>query len=192
MRTPFVNAEGKKLQAKTVVEAAKMMAKDNVRHPSLITMLRRWWTDKYKLPWTPKNIDDFTVLDLLTEYYEDLFEKDKTALFEASRGEDGEIIFESTGDELIDKWEQELAMGIEPDLTEGMAAADRVALLEEQAFAQVAKEKVKQVTDIDEKFDRGLMSNPMYTTKTAGELQALGTAASVKGLSPLDLLGKGK
>ena len=66
-------------------------------------MLRRWWTDKYRIPWTPNNIGDFTVLDLLTEFYEDLFEKDKTALYEASRDGDGEIMFESTGDELIDK-----------------------------------------------------------------------------------------
>ena len=73
-----------------------------------MTMLRRWWTNKYKLPWTPSNVGDFTVLDLLTEFYEDVFENDKSALFEASRGEDGEIMFESTGDPLIDKWEKEL------------------------------------------------------------------------------------
>lgn len=155
-------------------------------------MLRRWWTDKYRLPWTPDNIEDFTVLELLTEFYEDLFEKDKTALFEASRGEDGEIMFESTGDDLIDKWEQELAMGIEPDLTEGMSAADKAALNKEKTSAEKARKQVQKVTDIDEKFDRGLMSNSMYDTKNAGEIHALGSAASVRGLSPLDLLGKGK
>ena len=168
MRTPFVDAQGKKLKAKTVVEAAKEIAKNNHRHPTLTTMLRKWWTDKYRLPWTPNNLGDLTTLDLLTEFYEDLFEKDKTALFEASRGEDGEIMFESTGDTLIDKWEQELAMGLEPDLTEGIGADTLEAMKQGKLMKKAAKSKLQQVASIDDRFDTGS-----------------------SGINPLDLLGKG-
>lgn len=150
----------------------------------MITMLRRWWTSKYRQPWTPSNIEDFTILELLTEFYEDVFEKDKTALFEASRGEDGEIMFESTGDDLIDKWEQEIAAGLEPDMTEGMTAEDKAELSKEAATKVKARKQAAVLSDIDERYEQGLMENPMYTTKTAGEMTSQ--------LSPLDLLGKGK
>jgi hypothetical protein len=150
-------------------------------------MLRRWWTEKYSLPWTHDNVGDFTVLDLLVEFYEDLFEKDKNALYESSRGEDGEITFESTGDPLIDKWEKELAMGIEPDLMEGMAEEEKYALVKQQEKISVAKKKVREVTDIDDRFDEAILRNPMYAPKNAGEVQGKGSL----GLSPLDLLGRG-
>lgn len=32
----------------------------------------------------------------------------------------GVFFFENTGDDLIDKWEQEIAQGLVPDLTEGL------------------------------------------------------------------------
>ncbi len=61
------------------------------------------------------------MFDLLTERYEDLFEESPEALRDASRDEDGELVFEETGDDLIDKWERELNMGITPDLHEGLS-----------------------------------------------------------------------
>lgn len=136
-------------------------------------MLRRWWTKKYQLPWTPNNICDFTVLDLLTEFYEDLFEDNKTALYEASRDGDGEIMFESTGDDLIDKWERELAMGLEPDLTEGMSEDSIVESQTARDAKKAALKKLEQVSSINENF--GLIGS-----------------TATKQLSPLDLLGKGK
>lgn len=184
-----MDEEGNKFPAKDLLEAAKHLAKNNVRKPSIITSLRRWWTDKYKLPWTPSNVGDFTVLDLLTEFYEDLFEEDKQALYEASKNEDGELVFESTGDDLIDKWEREIAMGIEPDLTEGMAPDDRYALIEEQEAARKAKDKLAEISDVDDRFNQSLKKDPMYSPKTRDQLRKDG---SIPGISPLDLLGKGR
>jgi hypothetical protein len=132
-------------------------------------MLRRWWTDKYKLPWTPSNVGDFTTLDLLTEFYEDLFEKNKDALYDASRGEDGEIMFESTGDPLIDKWEREMSMGIEPDLDEGRSPESKASSEASKKLIDSARKKAAQLDGIDDRFG-GVKSS----------------------ISPLDLLGKGK
>lgn len=153
-------------------------------------MLRRWWTGKYKLPWTPKYIEDLTELDLLVEFYEDLFTEDKTALFEASRNEDGEIVFESTGDPLIDKWEKELALGMEPDLTEGMTQEDLDLLKEEQSKSTRAKKQLHEVTSIDENFNNALRVDPRYANKKAlddGD-RLVGKGPMTK-VSPLDILG---
>lgn len=119
MRLPFVNEEGKPLKSNDLYKAAKEQARKNVKQPSLLTMLRRWWTAKYQLPWTHEAFQQSSLFELLTERYEDLFEKDPDAMFEAGRNEDGEVELESD-DSLISKWERELAMGLTPDLTEGM------------------------------------------------------------------------
>lgn len=86
----------------------------------MVTILRRWWTEKYRLPWTHSGFQNATIFDLLVEYYEDIFEEDPKAMLAAARTDDGEVIFEETGDPLIDKWEREMAQGITPDLTEGL------------------------------------------------------------------------
>lgn len=39
--------------------------------------------------------------------------------------EDGRVVYANTGDALIDKWERELAMGLEPDLLEGVDPEER-------------------------------------------------------------------
>lgn len=139
------------------------------------------------MPWTPDYIKDLTVFDLLVEFYEDLFENDKNALYDASRGEDGEILFESTGDELIDKWEKELSMGIEPDLTEGLPEKERQRLYKEKEKFKRDRKLAREASDIDEKFEDALRRNPRYAPQP-GEV-ALGNRLP-RGLSPLDILGK--
>lgn len=49
-------------------------------------------------------------------FWEDYYLKNPT---HAKMNEKGEVTFR-TGDPLIDKWEQEIAAGIEPDLLEGL------------------------------------------------------------------------
>jgi len=120
-------------------------------------MLRRWWTKKYQLPWTPKYIEGLTKFDLVVEFYEDLFDDDKGALLEASRGEDGEIMFESTGDPLIDKWERELAMGIDPDLNEGLGTQARRTLEQEKSKISRAKKVASKIVDINDNFDKHML-----------------------------------
>lgn len=57
-------------------------------------------------------------MELLTLFWEDYYRKNP---IEAKRVGDGKEVKFATGDPLIDKWEEELARGIEPDLTEGLS-----------------------------------------------------------------------
>jgi len=105
----------------SVFQAAKMIAAARIKEPGLLDVLRRWVEDKYKLPWTHEAIQDQTLLELLTSYWEDYYEDHR---LEAQRDSKGEVTF-STGDPYIDKWERELAMGLEPDLLEDLPSWHR-------------------------------------------------------------------
>lgn len=73
-----------------------------------------------------------TLLELLTDFWEDYYQKNPV---DAKRLPSGEVMFQ-TGDPLLDKWERELASGLEPDLTEGLSP-------EERKKEEKAKEKLK-------------------------------------------------
>lgn len=88
----------------------------------------------------------------MVEFYEDLFEDKPEEMLKAAKGDDGEVIFEETGDPLIDKWEQELAQGIIPDLTEGMSP-EAVSQLKQE---QMNKAKIKAVGNINETYSSEL------------------------------------
>lgn len=85
-------------------------------------MLRKWAEAKYSLPWTHESLQQLTLLELLVMFWEDYYRKNPV---ETRRAADGRVIYSNTGDALIDKWEQELAMGLEPDLLEGVAPEER-------------------------------------------------------------------
>lgn len=55
------------------------------------------------------------MFDLLVDFYLDMFEKNP---LDAHRNDDGFVQFTDTGDALIDKWEQQIADGVDVDLTE--------------------------------------------------------------------------
>ena len=78
-------------------------------------MLQRWWATKYRLPSIHELFQAQTVEDLLTEFWTDIYEKHP---LEMHRTADGNIQLKDTGDPYIDKWEEELAKGLHPDLTE--------------------------------------------------------------------------
>lgn len=82
---------------------------------------------KYKLPWTHEALDSFTYIDLLTEFYEDHYEENPKEL-RADLAAEGNFSFEETGDPLLDKWEQEFAQGLAPDLEEGLSESARKQL----------------------------------------------------------------
>lgn len=88
-----------------------------------MTTLRIWWTRKYRSSWKCKEFQESTVHELLTDFYLDYFlEHPNEALkFES---EHGGVVFE-TGDPLIDRWEQQIAQGLEPDLTEGLSEKEK-------------------------------------------------------------------
>jgi uncharacterized protein YmfQ (DUF2313 family) len=97
--------------------------------------LRRWWVKKYNLPWTHEAAQCLSHFEILTEFYEDYFEGDKTALYKEVADESGHVVLPDTGDELIDKWERELAQGLTPDLEEGMTPEARKMAEEEKKEA---------------------------------------------------------
>ena len=123
-------------------------------------MLRRWWSRKYKLPWTHELFQQETEFDLLVEMLEDHFEEDPKAALEVWRGASGEIEFSDTGDDLIDKWERELAMGLEPDLTEGISEATRKQLEKEQRRGALAKKAAGELDGLVENYE-----DPRYASK---------------------------
>ena len=62
------------------------------------------------------------MLDLLIAFWEDYYQRNP---IETRRGKDGKVVFANTGDSLIDKWEKEIAQGLEPDLLEGLSPEER-------------------------------------------------------------------
>lgn len=117
MKTTFQD-EGNPLKQKDISEAAQQVARRQKLDPGLVEMLRRWWTEKYRLPSNHELFQTSTVFTLLTEFWLDHYYNNS---LEAYRNEDGEIQFINTGDELIDKWEKELSEGKNPDYLEGFS-----------------------------------------------------------------------
>jgi hypothetical protein len=150
---------------------------------------------KYSLPWTHSLFQSATAFELLVEFYEDLFEKDPKAALEAGRNEDGEIIMDDTGDPLIDKWERELAMGLEPDLTEGLSDKERKRLAAEQAKSKRASKLVNEVMGIEEVFDSRLKSKfvaPNSVEERQLRAQRIMAAGYDQELDAKQLLGRRK
>lgn len=58
------------------------------------------------------------MFELLVEFWEDHYTENP---LEASRLADGRIQFKDTGDDLIDKWEEQLIDGERPDFMEGFS-----------------------------------------------------------------------
>ena len=85
-------------------------------------------------------------MDLLITFWEDHYQRNS---LESKRREDGEIMFE-TGDPLIDKWERELAMGIQPDLFEGLPKKSRQ---EHEINMKAQRETMQRIPDIEANFD---------------------------------------
>lgn len=88
-----------------------------------------------------------SLFELLISFWEDHFEENKT---EAYRNKEGHVVYR-TGDPLIDKWEQELEMGIEPDLLEGLPTWHREAA--EAELAVIHGRDVSSVAQIEEETD---------------------------------------
>lgn len=78
--------------------------------------------EKFQIPWTHNAIQQLDVFELLIMFWEDYYRKNP---IESRRTEDGRVIFQNTGDALIDKWEAEMAAGLEPDLLEGLSPEER-------------------------------------------------------------------
>lgn len=108
-------------------------------------MLRQWWEEKYQIPWNHESAQSLSLLEMLIAFWEDYYNKHP---LDAKRTPTGEVFF-NTGDPLIDKWEREIAMGIEPDLLEGLPPEARAReeaalqrLFARQGVTQMAEEAI--------------------------------------------------
>jgi hypothetical protein len=140
-----------------------MIAAARVRDPGILDLLKRWAEAKFKIPWSHEVFQGQTILELLVDFWEDYYLENKIA---SRTTETGQVVFSNTGDALIDKWEQEIAMGLEPDLLEGVSPEERAR--EEAAMERLKKQQL-QIKEIDDK--EGFSED--YSTKRS-ELPTLG------------------
>jgi hypothetical protein len=77
--------------------------------------LQRWWCNKFNRPRKDPLLAEYTYDELLMEWLEDEIEKDPMAAYSKDALEKG-LIFANTGDELVDKWERDIAAGKKPDI----------------------------------------------------------------------------
>lgn len=109
-----------------MIEEAKRIARDNLTgKSSWQKFLERWWRKRYQQSTKSVEFGQYTWFELLIEFYEDFFEEHPIELLKARKDKDGNIQFK-TGDALIDYWEEQIAKGQVPDLTEGMTEEERV------------------------------------------------------------------
>lgn len=130
-------------------------------------MLKRWAEAKFKLPWRHSVFQEATLLELLTDFWEDYYLKNKIA---ARTTKDGHVVFDNTGDALIDKWERELAAGLDPDLLEGCSPEEREK--ERQALERLKAKKVLADKVNHEKANDGFSEN--YTAFQKAGMSLLG------------------
>ena len=120
MRLLFSDMQTLRLQAKRNVTAG-------------MVGLKHWWIDKYKLPATHKLFQKQSLAELQLEYFEDLEYRRMEIENELKSGQTqdsghlqkqlmeiekalGEKV--TSGDPLLDKWDEQLARGEIPDLDE--------------------------------------------------------------------------
>lgn len=123
--------------------------------------------DKYSLPWTHDAIQSQTLLELLITFWEDYYTDNRQ---EAHRTADGEVYYQ-TGDPYIDKWERELAMGITPDLLEGITKK-KVKTDEEK---QVEEEIKAKADDLEAELDGFVEDYRSKLEKTPPNFPVLGS-----------------
>lgn len=96
--------------------------------------MRRWAEKKYRLPWTHECFQSQSLFELLISFWEDYYDRNPIA---SRTTADGNVVFANTGDPLIDKWERELAQGLQPDLLEGLPPKRRE--LEQRALEKFTR-----------------------------------------------------
>lgn len=164
MRITFQD-EGQLLKDLDLEEAAKKVARRQLRSPTLQEILSRWWENKYKLPSNHELFQSNTLFALLKEFWLDRYHESP---IEASRLPDGRVQFKDTGDDMVDKWEQELIDGIVPDYME--------------AFSPEQLEKLKLLRTRGKTAFGHSAARPTQTLK--GTVDSVSAEAARKGLGP--------
>lgn len=142
MRTTFsIGDETRKMDPQNLRSQAKEVARKMMREPTLLESLERWWSRKYRLPSNHELFQTRTIFDLLVEWELDYFENNP---LEIHRGDDGEVYFRDTGDDLIDHWEAMIfdGAGADVDLKEAFLPGEFekvVAKLERAKGQKIAR-----------------------------------------------------
>ena len=137
----------------TPIEAATTLARERVRKQPLSYLLRRWWTRKYRLPPTSDEYLNYTAEELLCEYLEDVIESSSSQKVQREvDGATGESYF-VTDDELANKWEREIARGVEPDYDEGRTEGQRQREEEHLRMASAARAEAEGFQGIEDRFE---------------------------------------
>lgn len=113
-----------------------------------------------------------TIYDLLVEYHLDVYDNNP---LEVHRQADGEIVLTDTGDPLIDKWEQAIAKGEEPDLREAFSDEDWAVIerLQKKASNGIGLSGTLTMGDIQEVMGRA-KKNPKLLPPTQELMQSMG------------------
>lgn len=99
--------------------------------------MRIWWTKKYQRSRNSDEFKAYTLFDLLTEFFEDFYSDNKSAL------RDLDLPFSAgTGDPMVDKWEREISQGLMPNLLEDLSEDAAKEILEWSQ--RVYKQKVER------------------------------------------------
>jgi hypothetical protein len=150
------------LTERSLESLAKEEARRQFRTPTLLEVLSRWWSKKYRLPSNHELFQEQTLHDLMAEFFVDQYEKRP---IEAHRNENGEIQFTDTGDEMIDKWEEQIARGEIPDLNEAFDAESMKGLAKMRQKAQ-DRDPYQSMKSVLDRVERQAKSEGLYVGKT--------------------------
>jgi len=89
---------------------------------------------------------------LIVEFFEDFYAENKTEMWKEDRKKYGVALLPKTGDPLIDRWEDQIAKGLDPDLTEGMLPKDK------NEHLQAVKELDDRIAERREAAEKAKMS----------------------------------
>ena len=112
-------------------KSLKARARNNVEKGN--ARLKRWWSEKYKLPANHDLFVNQSEAQLMLEYYEDLYARKQDIEKDLESNESDRSLLSQLNaigkalgeedmekDDLWDKWERELEAGLIPDLNEGL------------------------------------------------------------------------
>lgn len=92
--------------------------------------LQRWWCKKYNRPRKDPLLAEYTPEELMIEYLEDLIENDPAEEFPQDVQESG-LYGHRTGDAVVDRWQEDAALGKKIDFGEAFDDAESRKAFEE-------------------------------------------------------------
>ncbi len=113
--------------------------------------LQRWWCAKYNRPRKDPLLSEYTPEELMIEYLEDVIAADPSQEFPQDLRESGRYAFR-TGDDLVDRWQEDAALGNEIDFADAFKA-DPAALRQFEAIREASRLRGRAqqaVADLDD------------------------------------------